>query len=73
MPTGRRPAVLAFDHLDIGTADTDRNGFDQHRAIVRIRLWNVFEASAPGGERFDRDCLHVGVPLQFTRGSRSNA
>jgi hypothetical protein len=56
----RRPAVLAFDDFDVGSAHADGNGFDEDGPLVLIGLGDVFEAGSPGPARFDGHGLHGG-------------
>ena len=43
----RRPAVLAFDDLDVGPAHADCDRLDEHGPVARVGLWDVIEAGAP--------------------------
>jgi hypothetical protein len=42
---GRWPSVFPLDNLDVGTANTDRDGFHEYRALANIRLWDLFPVS----------------------------
>ena len=58
-PARRRPSVLAFDDLDVRSADADRDGFDEHRPFARVWLGYVLETGAPRVVWFDGNGLHV--------------
>ena len=42
----RRPAVLAFDDLDVGPAHADGDRLDEHGPVARVGLGNVLEAAS---------------------------
>src|SRR6202042_929246 len=66
---GRRPSVFALDNLYVSTANSNRDGLYEYRAIAGIRFLDLFP---PGGAwlfRFDRDCSH---PSNLTLGLLSD-
>ena len=62
----RRPAVFPFDDLNVGSANSDRDGFDQDRAFARIRLGKIFVAGGLGFLWFYSDGFHRSSPWVVT-------
>jgi hypothetical protein len=55
----RSPTILTLHHLDIGPADTDRNGFHQHGSVALIGLRDILQPRGPRLLRFYRDGFHM--------------
>jgi hypothetical protein len=65
----RRPAVLAFDDLDVGPAHADGDRLDEHGPVARVGLRDVIQAGTPGCVRLDGDGFQADLiaDSQYTR------